>query len=78
MKCVFIEKKKGVNIALSECCPSAFTSTILSAIQSSPVIHLYHLYNLDPLKPVLRDVIAVPVGLPMLAFIKPSLGCLTE
>lgn len=79
MKCVLIGKKKRVNIALSEFCPSAFTSAILSPIQSSPVMCLYHFCNLDPLKAVLRDVIAVPVGLPKVAFVKlPWAACLSK
>lgn len=62
-------KAEGVNIALNECCASAFTFTILNPIQSSPVIRLYQLYNLDLLKTVVGDVIVVPVGIPELAFI---------
>lgn len=38
-------------------------------MQSSPVICLYQLYNLDLLETVVRAVFAVPAGIPELAFI---------
>lgn len=62
-------KGGGVHIALNECCASDFTCTILSPMQSSPVICLYQLYNLDLLETVVRAVFAVPAGIPELAFI---------
>lgn len=57
-----------VNIALNECCASAFTYTILNPVQFS-VICMYQSRNLDLFRTVVRDVIAVLVGIPELAFI---------